>query len=321
MPPENRFTDETRRASKSSPESLGSLAASERIPRTPSENLMQDKTFDADPENVQAPINTRRHRLAVGVVGGPTAVVDYGWVRFVTEPTFDPPGEYGPYRKLIGPAVAPTEVEPVDAVLLSHDLHMDNFDKAGRDFASNAPIVITGVQTARRLRGNARGLTSFESTVIGSTLGPRMDVTVHAVPAQHGPSDGERDEYGNINTEVTGFVLQADGLPTVYISGDNASILPVVDIAARFPDIAIAVLHVGAARVSTKNAGRPLTLTSDRAADVAQLLRADIVIPVHCEGWSLYSQTLQDTRNSFADAGIRSRLRSEPPGTWVLRGV
>jgi L-ascorbate metabolism protein UlaG (beta-lactamase superfamily) len=265
------------------------------------------------------PITRKRHRLAIGVVGGATTVIDYGLVRLVTDPTFDPPGPFGPYRKTAGPAVTPADIGPVDAVLLSHDLHLDNFDVSGRQFAAAAPLVVTGPRGAARLGGNARGLTPFESTLIRSQVPGSAAVTVYTVPAQHGPLDGERDEYDDINTEVVGFILRAPDLPTVYVSGDNASILPVVDIAARFDDIDIGVLNVGAARVASKNAGRPLTLTADRATDVAQVLGLSVVVPAHSEGWSLYSQGIDEIRKSFADAGISDRLQYQAPGTWTVR--
>ena len=69
-----------------------------------------------------------------------------------------------------------------------------------------------------------------------------------------------------VNCEVTGFVLAADGVPTVYVSGDNASIGVVAEVARRVGPIEVAVLFIGAARVPTKERGRPLTRTSERAA-------------------------------------------------------
>ena len=264
-------------------------------------------------------INEDRQWLALADIGGATTVIDYGGVRFVTDPTFDPPRDYGPYRKTHGPAIAAQQLGSVDAVLLSHDLHMDNFDVAGREFASAAPIVITGPQAAQRLGGNAVGLRPFESTDPAHLANSDLKVSVFAVPAQHGPADGNRDEYGNINTEVTGFVLRAQGLPTVYVSGDNASIAPVMEIAARVGDIQIGVLHMGAARLASKDSGRPLTLTADRGTDVAKLLDLSAVLPVHCHGWSIYSQGPDDVQKSFEDAGMGHLLYRSRPGTWALQ--
>jgi L-ascorbate metabolism protein UlaG (beta-lactamase superfamily) len=258
-------------------------------------------------------ISREKRSLGVGVVGGSTVVIDVGGQRFLTDPSLSGPGRYGYLTKTAGPAVPVEELGRPDAILLSHDEHLDNFDPAGREFAATVPAIITGPRAAKRLGGKAIGLGTWERT----TVGP---VTVEAVPAMHGPLDGDRDEHGDVNGETTGFVLSGDGLPTIYVSGDNAGIGPVADIAARHPDIDIAVLFVGAARSPKRNAGRPLTLTSDRATDAAVLLGAREVVPAHYQGWEIYTQSAADVRAAFADAGISSVLRLGEPGTWSVVG-
>src|SRR5262245_17997154 len=81
-------------------------------------------------------------------IGGPTLVLRIGGLRLVIDPTFSPPGEYesAPGRmlvKLTGPALSEDEVGDADAVLLSHDQHVDNLDPAGRAFVARSPIVLT----------------------------------------------------------------------------------------------------------------------------------------------------------------------------------
>lgn len=98
------------------------------------------------------------------------------------------------------------------------------------------------------------------------------ELTVTALPAVHGPEDGERDGDGFVNCEVIGFILSGPDVPTVYVSGDNASIRVVAEIARRAPAIDAVVLHAGAARVQSKFGGRPLTLDGIRAAAVAAVL-------------------------------------------------
>jgi L-ascorbate metabolism protein UlaG (beta-lactamase superfamily) len=73
-----------------------------------------------------------RQECAVMVVGGPTAVLDLGGLRIVTDPTFDPPGPHGYLTKTAGPAVADDQLGRVDLVLVSHDNHADNLDDGGR---------------------------------------------------------------------------------------------------------------------------------------------------------------------------------------------
>ena len=65
-------------------------------------------------------------------IGGPTALIEIGGWRLLTDPTFDPPG--GKYRfgwgtgsrKTAGPAVPTAELGEIDAALISHDHHDDN---------------------------------------------------------------------------------------------------------------------------------------------------------------------------------------------------
>lgn len=76
---------------------------------------------------------------------------------------------------------------------------------------------------------------------------------------------------------VTGFVLRATGHPTVYVSGDNASVDIVGEIAS-IGRIDIAVLHVGAA-----NPGRfgdtDVTTNARTAPQAAELLGEAVIVP------------------------------------------
>lgn len=263
-------------------------------------------------------IGADRHDFAVGVIGGPTVVIDYGGTRLVTDPTFDAPHDYGAMAKLIAPAVPATDLGPVDAVLLSHDDHNDNLDIAGRQWATTeVPVIITGPGAGQRLGEPAIGLKTWQTTELVRADG-RGAITITALPAVHGPLDGTRDASGQVNAEVTGFLLQAAGLPTLYISGDNASMLPIAQIAQRFPAIDVAVLFAGASRLATKNQGRPLTLTGPRAADVSTVLAVPRVVIAHIAGWSIYSETFDDVRTAFDEAGIADRLITAVDGHWAL---
>jgi L-ascorbate metabolism protein UlaG (beta-lactamase superfamily) len=62
-----------------------------------------------------------------------------------------------------------------------------------------------------------RVLPNWERTELTGPDGGTLFLT--GVPAQHGP-DGSEHLVG----EVTGFVVSGPGLPTVYVSGDNASL-------------------------------------------------------------------------------------------------
>ncbi|PWI19357.1 Zn-dependent hydrolase [Streptomyces sp. Act143] len=257
-----------------------------------------------------------RQECAVTVLGGPTAVIDMGGLRFVSDPTFDEPGPSGYLTKTAGPAAEEGALGTVDVVLVSHDQHPDNLDVRGRAFAEAAPLVLTTPVSAARLGERAVGLSPWSSHLVPRPDGAG-DLTVLAVPAVHGPEDGERDADGYVNCQVTGFVLSGQGLPTVYISGDNASIRTVAEVSRRAPDISAAVLHAGAARVPAKFDGRPLSMDGRRTAAAAAVLGADVVVPAHYDGWTHFSEGLDDIRTAFREAGLSSLLHTPPHGSWV----
>lgn len=256
-----------------------------------------------------------RVESAAMVLGGPTVVLDLGGLRIVSDPTFDDAGPHGYLTKTAGPVMAETDLGPVDLVLVSHDAHPDNLDDRGRSFALAAPLVLAGPRSAGRLGPPAAGLAPWTSRTVSRPDGG--DLTVLAVPAVHGPEDAERDADGNVNTEVIGFVLSGPGLPTVYLSGDNASIATVAEVARRTAAIDAAILHAGAARVATKFRGRPLSLDSVRAAAAAAVLDAPVVLAAHYDGWAHFSENRDDLRRAFDEAGLAARLHTPNHGTWV----
>ena len=259
------------------------------------------------------------HRLGfgIGVLGGPTTVIDIAGLRLVADPTFDPPSDKGYLTKLRGPAVAADELGQVDVVLVSHDVHPDNLDDSGREFALAAPRLVAGPRTAARLSPTATALETWATVAI-----PRGDgdghLTVQAVPAVHGPADAARDEDGNVVCEVSGFVLSGEGLPTVYVSGDNASMSAVADIARRTGPIDVAVLFIGAARVAARERGRPLTLTSPYAAAAAAVLGARQIVPAHYDSWAHFSEGSAEIVEAFDQAGLSSILQLSQPGDWSI---
>ncbi|WP_046500603.1 MBL fold metallo-hydrolase [Streptomyces odonnellii] len=254
-----------------------------------------------------------REVVAVRLVGGPTALVESGGLRLLTDPTFDPPGPIASGTRTLvkttGPAVRPTELGDLDAVLLSHDQHADNLDLRGRALLADVPVTLTTPVAAERLGGTASGLAPWEHLVLGRPDGRSVRIT--AVPAQHGPDNTE-----HLTGPVTGFVLTADDTPTVYISGDNASLDVVARIAERFAPVDIAVLFAGAARTPLLDGY--LTLTSDQAARAARLLRARTVIPVHSEGWQHFTEGPDDLRAAFTRHGLDNLLVLAPGDSVTL---
>ena len=249
-------------------------------------------------------------RLKFTYIGGPTALLELGGLRLLTDPTFDPAGEEYPtavytLRKSAGPALQPGELGRIDAVLLSHDHHFDNLDRAGRGMLASAGTVVTTPAGAQRLGGPAVGLAPWQHVDLTATDGCVLRVT--ATPARHGPAGGDRGP-------VTGFALAPAGSPNdvVYLSGDTVWYEGVAEVARRFP-VRVAVLFMGAARVREVGPAH-LTLTADEAVEAARAFAGATIVPLHYEGWAHFSESRATIENAFARAGLHERLVFVPPG-------
>ncbi|MGW6544846.1 MBL fold metallo-hydrolase [Streptomyces massasporeus] len=249
----------------------------------------------------------------VRVLGGPTAFFEYGGLRFLTDPTFDAPGDYarpgGPLLTKTAPAAAtPADLGGVDVVLLSHDEHADNLDTSGRALLARIPLTLTtpggGKRLSESLGDKVRGLADWESVELDRPGGGT--VTVTGVPALHGP--GPREQVEAFTGQVVGFVLTGEGLPTVYVSGDNASIDAVHEIAGRFGPVDTAVLFAGAPRFPVLFDNQVLVLDSEMAAEAARILGARRVVPVHYDSWAHFTEGREQLEAAFAAAGLADRL-------------
>lgn len=252
-------------------------------------------------------------RLVVRAAGGPTVVLEFGGLRFVTDPTFDPAGEtyqLGPMSlgKVTGPAFDAAEVGDVDAVLLSHDQHPDNLDKAGRAVLARAPRVLTTPSAAGRLGEQATGLESWATTEISRPDGGSVVVT--AVPAQHGPAGTEQ-----MLGEVTGFLLTGEGLPTVYVSGDNVSLDAVRQVVDR-ARVDVAVLHLGGVQLPPFGPTY-LSMTAEQAVEAAKLLGSATIVPVHYDGWDHFTESDEVIGKAFSEAGLAEQVTWARPGEVV----
>lgn len=236
---------------------------------------------------------------AITFIGGPTALLEYAGLRIITDPTFDGPQVYEDpdettLVKTAGPAIARKDLGAVDLVLLSHHGHKDNLDWEGLELiAQGIPTLSTRQAADDLFGGSVIGLDNWESYDFGV-------VTITAMPALHGPP-GSEPMVG----PVIGFMLESPGEPSIYVSGDNASLPLVQQIADRFAPVDIALLFAGAARVDEIDAD--LTLNSTDAATAAKTLGARLVVGLHTEDWTHFSHTRTQLEEAFERTGVLAR--------------
>ena len=102
----------------------------------------------------------------------------------------------------------------------------------------------------------------------------------------------------------------------MYVSGDNASLAVVREIAARVGNPDVAILHAGAAQVPPFGDAL-LTLSSEQSVEAARLLQPRYVVGVHVEGWGHFSEGAAELRKAFDDARLGDRLVIPAPGETV----
>lgn len=248
-------------------------------------------------------------------IGGPTVLIEIGQLRILTDPTFELAGyQYNAGPQVIGkttsPALSPSTLGSVDAILLSHDQHGDNLDPAGRDYLSQVKRILSTPVAAQRLGGNARGVHTWETITLRG--GDNLDVRVTATPARHGP-----EEIKAATGEVTGWLLEWEGQRrgTLYISGDTVLFEGLAEIVRRYP-IGIALLHFGAARAQRFGPAH-ITFTGTEGAQFAEMLGEVPIIPIHYEGWTHLTEGREEIEQAFTAAGLRQRLRFLPSGQTV----
>lgn len=251
--------------------------------------------------------------LAVTYLGGPTIILEYGGLRILTDPTFDAPGSYPDPQggqdlvKTMGPALQPDELGAIDLVLLSHHHHEDNLDASGRELLARVPLTLSTGKAAQDLGGSVEALEPGQSRTVGA-------VTITGTRALHGPA-----ELDPVIGPVIGFLLQAEGEPTVYVSGDNASLDVVREVVDTAAGVDVAVLHAGAARV--RNIDAALTLGSADAVKAAVILAAQQVVVVHTEDWEHFSETREQLVSAFEAADLVEVLVDTPRGERVAISI
>ncbi|MDX6627453.1 MAG: hypothetical protein QOE56_2442 [Solirubrobacterales bacterium] len=266
-------------------------------------------------------------------IGGPTALIEFGGWRLLTDPTFDPAG--GRYRfgwgtgseKLAEPALGADEVGAIDAVLLSHDHHEDNLDAAGRALLPKVGRVVTTVPGAKRLgadpavsgdsagsaadRGglDLRGLAAWDTTTLEAPGKPTIEIV--ATPCRHGPPLTHP-----IVGEVVGFALtwEGQGHGALWISGDTVLYDGVREVADRV-DVGTALFHLGGVQFPISGPLR-YTMTGADAAELCGQIRPQTAIPIHYEGWKHFREGREEVERDLAAApeDVRARFRWLPIG-------
>jgi L-ascorbate metabolism protein UlaG (beta-lactamase superfamily) len=232
------------------------------------------------------------------LVGGPTLIIEMAGVRLMTDPTFDPPGNFQGgvvLTKTRGPALSAEAAGKIDAVLLSHDQHFDNLDHGGRAFLSKVGVTYSTLAAAKRLGGSTVGLAPWENARLNGGL------QITSTPARHGPVGIEP-----ISGDVTGFAVGVEEPgDAIYISGDTVWFEGVAEAARRFKP-RLLVLFTGSAQ--TRGAFH-LTMDANDVLETVHAFPDAKVVAIHNDGWTHFKETQADIVQAFGVFGLSSRLQ------------
>ncbi|WP_090764822.1 MBL fold metallo-hydrolase [Nonomuraea maritima] len=244
-------------------------------------------------------------------IGNATTLIHYGGFTLLTDPNFLRRGRraylgYGlTSRRLHDPAVRIEDLPVVDAVLLSH-LHGDHWDRVTRRGLDRDTQILTTTSAAGKLRrqgfGRSMGLRAWQQHEL---RGPSGSVTVTALPARHAPGPAQA-----LLPPVIGTMLEfrdVEGLVELrmLISGDTLLDRSLEAIPRRFPDIDVALVHLG----GTKLLGALLvTMDGRQGAAWVDLMNPRSVVPIHFDDYAVFRSPLEEFHRHVEQAGLADRV-------------
>jgi L-ascorbate metabolism protein UlaG (beta-lactamase superfamily) len=212
--------------------------------------------------------------MKIQLIRNATMKLSYAGHMLLTDPMLAPKDAYKPFADIARnptidlPLALEVILKDVESVVVSHN-HPDHFDKAARTaLPKNVAVFCQPADKGRLTEAGFKTVMPIET----STTWERITIT--RTDGRHG--SGKVLEFIG---EVSGFVFQSPGEPTVYWVGDSIWCEPVKNAIETFkPDIIIT--HSGGARLpgfETIIMDAEQTLTTVKAAPEA------VVVAIHLE--------------------------------------
>lgn len=236
--------------------------------------------------------------------------LEYGGQTYLVDPMFGAkesqppvPNTANEHRNpLVGlPAPADSWAQP-DAVLVTH-LHPDHWDAPAAELLSRELPVFSQIEDEGVFAGV--GFTHVtpvaEQAAFGST-------TITRTGGQHGTG-----EIGRQMGPVSGFVLEADDEPSVYIAGDTIWCEEVKAALDRHRP-RFTVVNAGGARFRV---GDAITMDGEMVAELCRYAPYTTVIAVHMDAINHCFVTRELLREYLRAEGLEDRVIIPEDGDWV----
>lgn len=254
----------------------------------------------------------------VTFVGTATTVLRMGGFTLLTDPNFLHQGQRAYLGKGLwskrrtDPALRIAQLPSLDAVVLSH-LHGDHFDRvARRELDRELPIVTTPAAERQLRRWGfraAEGLPTWRSRELRR---PGEILRLTSMPGQHGPGVLDRLMPDVMGTMID---LERDGSRQfrLYVTGDTLNKPLLAGIPERYPDIDAMLIHLGGTRI----AGILLTMDARQGADLVELVRPKLTVPIHYDDYPVFRSPLGHFVMEARRRGFVQRVRTIARGETV----
>jgi L-ascorbate metabolism protein UlaG (beta-lactamase superfamily) len=194
-------------------------------------------------------------------------------------------------KRLVAPALTLEQLPPVDLVLLSH-AHMDHFDIPSlRDLEGKHVEVVTARSTSDLLRPDRYKRVREAGWGEKLRVGP---LTIHALEVNHWGARMRTDTWRGYN----GYLIQS-GPHSILFAGDTA----ITDSFQSLPGpgrVSLAIMPIGA-----YNPWRHYHCTPEEAALMTGHARADVILPVHHQTFSLGREPFLEPIQRLQEAAVR----------------
>jgi L-ascorbate metabolism protein UlaG (beta-lactamase superfamily) len=243
-------------------------------------------------------------------VGNATVILRYAGFTILTDPNFLHRGDHVHLghgmtaARRTNPAIELEALPPIDFVILSH-MHEDHFDReVERKLDRDLPIVTTphaaADLTSKGFRA-AKALNTWEPLTVSKGS---ARVRVRSMPGAHASG-----AVAKMMPPVMGSLLEFENSGgrvafRIYITGDTVLVDDLKEIPRRFPDIDLALLHLG----GTMFFGLLLvTMDPTQGVEVIRLVKPKTAIPIHYDDYTAFE---------FALGESSGPPTADPPEWW-----